>query len=384
MQNPTQMRNPIIVLMLLLIIGSGLATLANPRFYIATSWNNQAATGYFPHFEVEFANALKKEFPCVKTMSDSNILTLLEHEKQKQLLGTGDFEEVSNIGQAMGCDYLVSLKVQVLGTKALITAFCADTRKSKVIARSMANVVDGSAGIKAMEMVSKELVEGLKKFEICPFTGPINVVVKTDRNDKKTDSYAVYCNGIDGLYKLDITTKKTSDADWKLKKTSKNRIEGSVTYNLLEETTTEEHNDCYNCPSGRQGSWLSKETVLKTAKVEGLSNESVADNQQIEDARAVITFMNNGTYTLKVEAASRKGDLKLRTEKRAEGTCDNQSPPPKSIDKKADVPLEEVTFGPFTGTSLDKVLSHKDTYSAVDPVTKEKTTITYDFNLKRD
>jgi hypothetical protein len=378
------MRKPIIMLILLLNIGSGLATAANPRFFIATSWNNQAATAYFPHFEVEFANALKKEFPCVNTISDSNILTLLEHEKQKQLLGAGDYEEISNIGQAMGCDYLVSLKVKVLGTKALITAFCADTRTSKVISRSMANIIDGSAGIKAMEMVSKELVEGLKKFEICPFTGPINVVVKTERNDKKTDSYAVYCNGIDGLYKLDITTKKSSDADWKLKKTSRNRVDGSVTYNLQEETITEEHNDCYNCPSGRQGSRLSKETVLKTAKVEGLSNESVADNQQIEDARAEITFLDNGTYTLKVEAASRKGDLKLRTEKRAEGTCDNQSPPPKSIDKKADVPLEEVTFGPFQGTSLDKVLSHKDTYSTVDPVTKEKSTVTYEFNLKRD
>jgi|APCry1669188910_1035180.scaffolds.fasta_scaffold01327_4 hypothetical protein len=378
------MRKPIFLLIFLLYIGSGVATAADPRFFIATSWNNQAATGYFPHFEVEFANALKKEFPCVNTISDSNILTLLEHEKQKQLLGAGNYEEISNIGQAMGCDYLVSLKVQVLGTKALITAFCADTRTSKVISRSMANIVDGSAGIKAMEMVSKELVEGLKKFEICPFTGPINVVVKTERNDKKTDSYAVYCNGIDGLYKLDVTTKKSSDADWKLKKTSRNRVDGSVTYNLQEETITEEHNDCYNCPSGRQGSRLSKETVLKTAKVEGLSNESVDDNQQIEDARAEITFLDNGTYTLKVEAASRKGDLKLRTEKRAEGTCDNQSPPPKSIDKKADVPLEEVTFGPFLGTSLDKVLSQKDTYSTVDPLTKEKSIVTFDFNLKRN
>jgi len=378
------MRKSIIMLMLLINIGSGLATAANPRFYIATSWNNQAATAYFPHFEVEFANALKKEFPCIKTMSDSNILTLLEHEKQKQFLGAGDYEELSTIGQAMGCDYLVSLKVMVLGTKALITAFCADTRRSVVISRSMANVVDGSAGIKAMEKVSKELVEGLKKFEICPFTGQINVVVKTELTDKKTESYAVYCNGMDGLYKLDVTINNTTDADWKLKKTTRNQLSGSVTYKLQEESVREEHNDCYNCPSGRQGSRLSKETVLKTAKVEGLSNESIADNQQIEDARADITFLNNGTYTLKVKAASRKGDLKLRTEKRAEGTCDNQSPLPKSIDKKADVPLKEVTFGPFQGTSLDKVLSHKDTYSTVDPVTKEKSTITYDFNLKRE
>jgi hypothetical protein len=378
------MRKHIIILMLYFLTGSVLTTAANPKFFIATSSNSQAATGYFPHFEVEFANALKKEFPCVNTISDSNILTLLEHEKQKQLLGAGDFEEISNIGQAMGCDYLVSLKVKVIEKTALITGFCIDTRTSKVISRSVANVVDGSAGIKAMEKVSKDLVEGLKKFEICPFTGPINVEVKTERNDKKTESYAVYCNGIDGLYKLNVSTNKNSDADWKLKKTSKNRLDGTVTYNLYEETVKEEHNDCYNCPSGRQGSRLSKETVLKTAKIEGLSNESVADNQQIEDARAEITFLDNGTYTLKVKAASRKGDLTLRTERRAEGKCDNQSPPPEKITKKADVPLEEVTFGPFTGTSLDKILSYKDTYSTVDPVTKEKTTTTYDFNLKRE
>lgn len=364
-------------------IGSGLATASNPRFYIATSWNNKAATAYFPHFEVEFANALKKEFPCVEISSQSTIASILELERQKQLLG-GEERDLASIGGAMGCDYLVGLKVRVIGNTALITALCIDTRTSKVISRSMASVVDGSAGIKAIEKVSKELVEGLKSFEICPFKGPINVMVKTELTDKKTESYSVYCNGLDGLYKLDVTTNNTSDANWKLSKTSKNRVIGSVTYTLQEETEKEEHNDCYICPSGRQGSRLYKETVLKTAKVEGLSTESIADNQQIEDARAIITFFDNGTYTLKVKAASRKGDMKLRTEKKAEGTCDNQNPPPQNINKKADVGLKETTFGPFPGTSLDKVLNHKDTYSTVDPVTKEKTTITYSFNLKRE
>jgi hypothetical protein len=372
------------MLMLFLLIGSVLATARNPKFFIATSCNNQAATGYMGLFESEFGNTLKKEFPCVETLSDNNVLSLLEHEKQKQILGAGDYEVLSTIGEAMGCDYLVSLKVQIIGSTALVTAFCSDTRTSKVISRSTASGLDGNAGIQAVEKVSKELVEGLKKYEICPFTGPINVVIKTELTDKKNESYAVYCNGMDGLYKLDVTVNNTSDANWKLNKASKNRVIGSVTYSLREETETEEQNDCHTCTSGRLGPRLYKETVLKTAKVEGLSNESIADNQQIEDARAEITFLDNGTYTLKVKAASRKGDLKLRTEKKSEGTCDNQNPPPESIDKKADVPLKETTFGPFPGTSLDKILSHKDTYTTVDPVTKEKTIITYDFNLKRD
>lgn len=378
------MKKPAIILIFLLYIGLRLATAADPKFFIATSCNNQAATAYMGLFESEFTNGLKKEFPCAQTLSDNDVVALLKHEKQKQLLGAGDYEELSTIGEAMGCDYLVSLKVQVLGNTALITALCADTRTSKVISRSTSSTADGNAGIQAVEKVSKELVDGLKKHEICPFKGSIDVVVKTERTDKKNESYAVYCNGKDGLYKLDVIENKTSNADWKLIKTGKNRLDGSVTYNLREETETEEQNDCYICSSGRQGARMYTEKITKTSKVEGLSTESVADNQQIEDARAEIKFLDNGTYTLKVKAASRKGDLKLKIEKRAEGTCDNQSPPPENITKKADVPLNEVTFGPFPGTSLDKVLSHKDTYSTVDPITKEKTTVTYNFNLKRD
>jgi hypothetical protein len=378
------MKKPLIMLMLFLLTGSVLAKAKNPMFFIATSCNNQAATGYMGLFESEFSNALKKEFPCVETLSDNHVVTLLQHEKQKQMLSAGDYEEISKIGEAMGSDYLVSLKVQVIEKTVLITAFCIDNRTSKVISRSTANGIGENAGIQAVEKVSKQLVDGLKKYEICPFKGPINVVVKTERNDKKNQTYAVYCNNMDGLFKQDVTVNNTSDADWKLQKTGKNQVKGSVTYNLREETETEEQNDCYICPSGRQGARMYTEKITKTSKVEGLSNESVADNQQIEDARAEITFLDNGTYTLKVKAASRKGDLTLITEKKAKGTCDNLSPPPEKITKKADVPLNEVTFGPFQGTSLDKILSHKDTYSTIDPVNKEKSTITYDFNLKRD
>jgi hypothetical protein len=39
---------------------------------------------------------------------------------------------------------------------------------------------------------------------------------------------------------------------------------------------------------------------------------------------------------------------------------------------------------PFQGTSEEKVLSQKQTITRVDPLTKEKTTISFDFNLKRE
>ena len=86
---------------------------------------------------------------------------------------------------------------------------------------------------------------------------------------------------------------------------------------------------------------------------------------------------------LMVKAASKKGDLKLKTERKTEGTCDNKTDSPENITKKADVPLNEI-FGPFRGTSLDKNLSEQKTITREDPLTKEKTTITYNFNLSRE
>ena len=67
------MKKPLIMLMLFLLTGSVLAKAKNPMFFIATSCNNQAATGYMELFESEFSNALKKEFPCVETLSDNQM-----------------------------------------------------------------------------------------------------------------------------------------------------------------------------------------------------------------------------------------------------------------------------------------------------------------------
>jgi hypothetical protein len=368
--------------------GQQVAFLINGTAKNDTEEQRILSKGFNDTFLVDFIQAIQKEFPCavVRNLPDANKCI-----EEMRLLGTPAFgnqnvgPKIKNLITSIAkSDYWVSYSLYPINEESAVAQVRCSNRKGKPLVEFSITVSNQSLLSPDIIEPVNRLVKQLTKYEICPYSGPINVEIKTDRTDKKTESYPVYCNGMDGTYKLDRSINKTSLASWKLNKTDKFQTSGTVAYTLREETETEEQNDCYICPSGRLGPRLYKETVLKTAKVEGLSNESIADNQQIEDARAEITFLDNGTYTLKVKAASRKGDLKLRTEKRAEGTCANQSPPPENITKKADVPLNEVTFGPFAGTSQNKVLSHKDTYSTVDPGTKEKTTITYDFNLKRD
>jgi hypothetical protein len=338
-------------------------------------------------FLVDVVQALEKDFPCARVSYLGDISLCLA---EMQLWGTPAFgnQDVGPkikkmLNRLNNADYWVTYCIYpVSETMAIAELKCSDIKGKKLVQFSI-NMSIASIFEKDFIEPVKKFVKELSKYEICPYTGPINVEVKSVRTDTKTEKYPIYCNGMDGMYKLDRTFNKTSSASWNLNKTDKFQTSGTVIYNLREETKTEEQNDCYTCPSGRQGPRWYKENTLKTAKVEGLSNESVADDRQIEDARAEIIFLDNGTYTLQVKAASRKGDFKLKAEKHAEGTCSNDNPPPENITKKADIGLDE-KFGPYVGTSLDKVLYHKETIIREDPVTREKTTISFEFNLKKE
>lgn len=367
--------------------GQQVAFLLNGSAKNETEDQRELSKGFNDRFLVDFVQAIQKEFPCaiIRNMPDAK-----RSIEEMRLWGTPAFgsqdvgPKIKNLTNAIAnSDYWVNYSIFPVSKETAVAEVKCSDRKGKLIAEGSTTIsINSLFENDFIEPVNK-LVKQLLKYEICPYSGPINVEVKTERTDEKTESYPVYCNGMDGIYKLEWSVNKTSSAIWNLNKTDKFQTGGTVTYNLCEETKTDEQNDCFTCPSGRLGPRWYKEKALKTAKIEGLSNESIADNQQIEDARTEITFLENGTYTVKVTAASRKGELKLKTEKHAEGTCSNDNPPPEDITKKADIPLDEI-FGPLSGTGEDKVLNQKETITRENPVTKEKTTVTYNFNLKRD
>jgi hypothetical protein len=102
-----------------------------------------------------------------------------------------------------------------------------------------------------------------------------------------------------------------------------------------------------------------------------------------EIARIELAFLNDSTYTIRVKAVSKPGTMQKRTEKRAEGICDNVNTKPEIVTIKLDLPLNLI-LGPFSGTARDKVLAQKNTIKRVDPATDEEITINYEFNLQRD
>ncbi len=380
------MKKYLVISIILLISVIELRADVKPRFFIATAASGDSsgklAEPYLSYFETKVFNFLKDVYPCVEISSLSTITALLELERQRQLLGAGDDNAITNIGQALGCNYLISLRVSVINNKALITALCLDVKKVQAISRAMANVQHGEAGLDAVDNVSKQLIDGLKKYEICPFKGPFKIHVVSTTKDKQTEEYPVYCNKIDGIYKKEITIDNSSNSEWNLYKRDKYSTDGNVKFTMREETILEEQNDCYECTSGRKGGRTYYKKTLSSADVQGLSKDSEQYGIKVDDARIELTFLDNDTYTILIKAASNKGDKKEKIEEHAEGTCDNIQPNNNSINVKADVPLKQL-LGPFKGNAQDDVLTEKSTIKNVDPNTKEETEIEYEFNLTK-
>ena len=339
-------------------------------------------------FIIDVNNAIQEEFPCARIalLQDVSRFCLPELELQRNpAFGDQKVDERKNklLNHINNSDYWVSFCFYPISEEMAIASLkCSDKKGKKLVSFAIETTCEDLILSHPSQAVTKFIKE-LSKYEICPYTGTMNFEVKTERNDKTTDAYPVYCNGADKQYKKEIEINEKSLEIWKLIKTDKYLTEGSLSYTLREESLTTEINECYLCPSGRKGSRVYTEKIIQTASIEGLSIESVSKGKNIPDARTEITFLEDGTYILEVTAASKTGDLKVKTETHAEGTCDVINKPPVTITKKADVPLN-VKLGPFPGSGIDKILSQNGSYQTENPVTKEKTTVTYNFNLKRD
>jgi hypothetical protein len=160
-QNASKMKTAI--LFLLLILAEYLHA-ADPKFYIMLSANNKTAASYLKYFESQFSIGLKNKLPCASYLSQSDVVAMLEWEKQKQLLGVGDINQLSNIAEAMKCDYLVHLRIRVFENTTMIDAFIVKKGQDKVITRIAESAPGGDASLDGIEKVSKKLIDDLYQY----------------------------------------------------------------------------------------------------------------------------------------------------------------------------------------------------------------------------
>ncbi len=333
-------------------------------------------------FMTDVSNEMRRNYTCVGITDPKSIEACLGELRLQSTpeFGSRDVRPVVNkiANSLTNPDFAVKYSVFVNSEDlAQVSVLCANS-EGDILADFTEpfspGEVDGNSIIKPV----KRFMELLKKHEICPYTGTVNIEVKSDKD--KSSSTSTQCDA--GLIVTDVEIKSNSTLRWELVKESLAGASGTVTYDLKENYKTVISNSCYVCDDGTKGFAKIVQTSDTEAQVQGLSNESVSDGAQVSDARIRITFLDDGTYLLTVKATSEKGPMKITTEKKFDGPCtsSNENEPPDTKTKSIDVPITAV-FGPYKGTPEDKVLSQNEEKDVSQG--KEKTTIKIDFSLSR-
>lgn len=334
-------------------------------------------------FEAEYNKRMDQYFPCATYISYRNIVTALDNERKNQILGIGKESVMQSIAGAMGYQYLVSLNMKAIGQTVLMKVVCLHTVKSETLVNLVDQTLMNEDAFEVVAKLADKFFDQLLKYEICPYKGRIEVQVTTDLNVDISREYPVYCNNEDRLYKMHYKETKHSEHFWTFEKETRVWARSFIDYSVSEESEREIEDGCYSCPQGKTRRYL-RETTSKTGKVDEVSQESELYGKKVDDARVDITFNDDGTYTIKIEATSKKSEISETRYKNAESWCDNENKPPETIKNMVDIPLN-YTFGPYKGTARDDFLTaHPDPVVVTDPISGEKKTYEISFNLLRE
>jgi len=328
----------------------------------------------------------QKYFPCVGITDPKSTEFCMA---ELRLQGTPEFggRDVAPIIQKitssiMNPDFAVKYSMYVESEQMISASVVCANSKGEIIADFTMPIEVSAMMVEGTIPPVKKLIDELKKYEICPFTGPVSITISSDLDSTNVEEYGVYCNQSDQRYHKELEIKNHTFSDWKLERKGIPWTEGTMTFYTNEETKVTEENGCYKCKTGQEGRHTYSVTSSMKVKGSGISHESIRNGKPQDDARVELKFLEDGTYYVTAKGTSQPvtGEEKVVTG--AEGTCDNMPQETKVVPREIKIPLNEI-FGPYQGKTTDKVLAQKVSKEKYDPTIKEKTTITIDFTLTK-
>lgn len=377
-------RVSILFTLFLLVSFTGLHA-QKPHFFVEC---NQAmgdtSQKYAAAFARLVADELKLAFPCAKANTQSDIVNKLDKLRFQYLMG--DIEgDLPSFCDQLAHDYWVHLRlIDYDEGRTMVVARCFKYKKVDCIADA-GNIRCANnfpAITDACKEITKKLIDMLSKFEVCPFTGPVNLTVESVYDTATSNQYGVYCNESDQTYRREESVHNSTQSDWQLQRKGIPWASGTMTFKMSEASNLEVDNGCYRCASGRMGGRVY--TRKKSFRVEGsgISTESTYKGNKQDDLRIELQFLEDGTYILTARGTSKPAQGEEKEVEKAEGTCDNIQNN-TTLPREVTIPLK-VILGPFPGKSTDKILEQKDAIKKRNPLTNEMETITFDFTLKNE
>ncbi|HCE57605.1 MAG TPA: hypothetical protein DER09_07270 [Prolixibacteraceae bacterium] len=382
------MKKNLFLLTILALVIFSLHAEEKVKFYMANKIECDSSTNTIAYekrniLEDVVGKKLQDNYPCISLSTQTGVHIRLDALRKQCYLKdvpTDDIQkQLSSIGSALDCNYLVYTYIKVFpDKKAMVTCKVMDYKKAQVIASSLLSQNISSISNSVAEKMAEEMMDQLKDHEICPYEGKLTIEIESEK-EESTSSSAVCDNGI---ITTQIKLNSKSTGKWELNKNGLRKAGGSVSYDLNEKTETTIINPCYVCPDGTKTMAQIQETKTVEGKVSGLSSKSVFEGQNVEDCRVKIMFLSDETYYILVKAVTEKGNLKTTIDKKVNAPCatGDEEKPEEPRNNEIDIPLV-VVLGPYKGTTKDAVLSQNETKDLTQG--QEKGTAKINFSLTR-
>jgi hypothetical protein len=325
---------------------------------------------------------LLTEFPCAVVDDDGMLPALLRREIRLWWLADDPYADSSVDHLARNYRYLAVVRATPYGGgSGAFVSMRGFNYRARVVG------ADVSAAVRSMgdvEPLIRKFIKQMAKMEICPYVGPVSVLIESSRSKKTEDSHGVYCNKLDQRYRKVTSHLASTNQDWKLVKTGRiETTEDSIQLSTTEGIDTTEEDDCAFCTPQRQAGQISSTETRIRARFDSLSDVTRVPGSSNHDATVLIQFTDDDQFYIALKATTKKGTRSTDTTHRTSGACSNPPPKRTRTSVEADVAIEEPRFGPFAGSPLDKRLKGKLEIPLNDPLIGETGLKKIEFDLSR-
>ncbi len=120
----------------------------------------------------QLGQAIELYYPCANYVTDKSVGAVLNNERDRELLSSGDPTVLNNIAQSLGTQYIINATVTQVGGQEYMTLSAMDMKTAKPLFKEDANTKSGEAAFdKAGSLANKFATEIASLFSVKPTPG---------------------------------------------------------------------------------------------------------------------------------------------------------------------------------------------------------------------
>ena len=208
-----------LVAFLILLSGSAQASPQKLKIFVFGKSNSKTAEAIQRYLKNKVQQLLLNQYPCADNLTDEDAATMLRFERDRQLLGAGDPDALSNIASALGAQYVVSFNVIQINSTITMNATGLDGRRGKAVSKQAAVAHGEGEALEAAdslaEKIASDLINSLPDCYVNEWVGTITYRRVFQGKSRDTEDVQF------GKRTTEITSKTTTDADFEVRGTKK-------------------------------------------------------------------------------------------------------------------------------------------------------------------